>query len=914
MNAGTSAPKDCQDSLVTLALSGKELETIADSFQAMGRYRLLYKLGSGGMGEVWAAKQQQPVQRQIAIKLIRSEVASQEIIRRFDAERQALALMNHPNIAKILDAGATPTGQPFFAMELVSGQPVTNFCDQHRLGLQERLKLFHEICMGVQHAHQKGVIHRDLKPSNILVGNQDGKPSAKIIDFGLAKAVDNGPILLDDTNNTHTGQILGTIRYMSPEQARWNNAAVDTRSDVYSLGIILYELLTGSTPRNGRTDIDCSPVRALQSLYESDPVRPSRKIGSIQPEQRTHIASRRQTSCSRLERVLSGDLDWIVMKALELEPDRRYSSVAELANDVERYLNSEPVSARSPSLAYQCAKLARKYRPAFYAVSVSAVALIAATGISLYWAVRSQQSEKREIQESMIAKESQIQTEESYRLLASVFKDLDTQKTEVDGKSIPDRLAERLSEVSVKIDSKSIRDPKIQAEIHTLVGRALLGLGQPKTAAESLRRSLELSQTIDPRASVESLDTMVSLAVACIDMEQFQQASEWADRILSESKKVMSAGDPRRLRYEVLAASIAIGLNSGEAVSLTYSSWQRIQQALGEQDEEVLTAKNNYAIALQLTGKVEEAASILTEVLRQREQNTAIGPNHPDTLRALQSLASLKLSLKDVDSAKVLVETAIDRADVSLPKSHVISLALKNSLASIFTDSGDTTRAKELLRDVYRVNSETLGPNAEQAYTALNSLAKIEEKEGNWISAIEYYQQVREAIENSTQGKQNRHFLLVLNNLVHAYEENQDLSNAAMILGENIEIRRQQHTVDGVVLYRVIRKLGRMYRKLGETPNAISCFEEVYRLAPLIPEFQDAGVEWFESLVPTARREEIGLALPAVLCDISIRSYGNPLDCQMRHQRVRNILLQTGEYDFHVPEFPVSIDGPNVVH
>ena len=339
-----------------------------------GRYKLRQEIGEGGMGSVYLAEQTQPVKRQVALKLIKPGMDSRTVLARFESERQALALMDHPNIAKVLDAGATDSGRPFFVMELVKGIPLTDYCDQHRLGLPERLALFRQICSAVQHAHQKGIIHRDLKPTNILVESHDGHPVPKVIDFGLAKAT-SGLQLTEHSLYTAFGTVAGTPLYMAPEQATFNALDVDTRADIYALGVILYELLTGSTPIQRETFKQAALDEILRVIREVEPPTPSSRISTS--EALPTIAATRQTEPARLGRFVRGDLDWIVMKALAKERQRRYESAIALAQDVERFTNHEPVSAGPPTAAYRLRKFVRRNRPQVVAAALVLLALVA---------------------------------------------------------------------------------------------------------------------------------------------------------------------------------------------------------------------------------------------------------------------------------------------------------------------------------------------------------------------------------------------------------------------------------------------------------------------------------------------------------------------------------------------------------
>ncbi len=354
--------------------------------QQIGPYRLLQRLGTGGMGDVWVAEQSQPVKRRVALKLIKEGIGSKEVIARFDAERQALAMMNHPNIARILDAGTTAQGQPFFVMELVAGQPLTTYCDENRLSIDQRLRLFMDVCSGVQHAHQKGIIHRDLKPGNIIVGMRDGTATPKIIDFGLAKAMESTQRLTDQSLFTEIGQILGTYKYMSPEQASLDHLDIDTRTDIYALGIILYELLTGSTPLDDSSIKGQAALKVLEFIRDKEPAKPSSKLSRNTDQLVSAITNKRQTDSVRLKRILLGDLDWIVMKALEKDRTRRYESAGTFGDDVKRFLSNEPVIAKPPSSTYRLKKLIQRNRVATVLLGLVLVgAAVATVGLVVAW-------------------------------------------------------------------------------------------------------------------------------------------------------------------------------------------------------------------------------------------------------------------------------------------------------------------------------------------------------------------------------------------------------------------------------------------------------------------------------------------------------------------------------------------------
>jgi eukaryotic-like serine/threonine-protein kinase len=361
----------------------------------IGRYKLLQQIGEGGCGVVYMAEQDQPIRRRVALKVIKLGMDTRQVIARFEAERQALALMDHPNIAKVLDAGATETGRPFFVMELVAGEKITDYCDRRNLAMSRRLALFVQVCRAVQHAHQKGVIHRDLKPSNILVTEQEGMAVPKIIDFGIAKATGEQR-LTDKTLFTAFEQFIGTPAYMSPEQAGLGRLDIDTRSDIYSLGVLLYELLTGQPPFNGGELQRAALDQILRTIREKEPRRPSTRLTGLTQQKLTVVAHCRQTEPLKLIHLIRGDLDWIVMKCLEKDRTRRYETANGLARDIERHINCQPVIARPAGAAYRFQKLIRRHRLLFFAVSAVAVTLVLGIAASTLEAMRARRAEQQQ--------------------------------------------------------------------------------------------------------------------------------------------------------------------------------------------------------------------------------------------------------------------------------------------------------------------------------------------------------------------------------------------------------------------------------------------------------------------------------------------------------------------------------------
>jgi hypothetical protein len=410
-----AAAADADPAQVPLA-AASALEAEAQESGRIGPYKLLQKLGEGGCGVVYMAEQEQPIRRRVALKIIKLGMDTKSVIARFEAERQALALMDHPNIARVLDAGATETGRPYFVMELVYGVKITEYCDQNRVSMQERLELFIQVCNAVQHAHQKGIIHRDLKPSNIMVTMRDGVPIPKVIDFGIAKATEQR--LTDKTLFTSYAQLMGTPAYMSPEQMEMSELGLDTRSDIYSLGVLLYELLTGRTPFDTADLLKLGMEELIRTVCEREPLRPSAKLQTLNNKELTKTARMRRIEPPRLLSQIHGDLDWIVLKCLEKDRTRRYATANGLATDIQCYLHQEPILARPPSELYRMQKFVRRNRMVFLSGAAVAAALLLGTIISTMMFVK-----EREARSS----EARLRTEAELRERASHVASLVTQ-------------------------------------------------------------------------------------------------------------------------------------------------------------------------------------------------------------------------------------------------------------------------------------------------------------------------------------------------------------------------------------------------------------------------------------------------------------------------------------------------------
>jgi serine/threonine protein kinase/tetratricopeptide (TPR) repeat protein len=468
----------------------------------LGPYKLLQLIGEGGMGTVWMAEQQEPIRRHVALKVVKAGMDSRQVLARFEAERQALALMEHPNIAKVLDAGRTPSG-PYFVMELVQGQPITTYSDENRLAIRQRLELFGDVCRAVQHAHQKGIIHRDLKPSNVLVAPYDGRPVVKVIDFGVAKAT--GQQLTDKTQFTGVGSLVGTPEYMSPEQAEVNNQDIDTRSDIYALGVLLYELLTGSTPLRQRTK-EAGLLEVLRVIREEEPPRPSTRL-SESKDTLPSISAQRQTEPEKLTKLLRGELDWIVMKALEKDRTRRYETANGLALDVQRYLADEPVEACPPSATYRLRKFLRRNKGPALAASVILLLLTAAIVGTTIGLVRALAAEQRAITER---DEKEVARKLAQRHAEEARDNFQLARQAVDDYSLKVSEDKRLRETS-----PALRKGLLEAAVPFYERLLARGGNDPAMREELARASIKLASITDaidnPKKSIPHYEKALTL-------------------------------------------------------------------------------------------------------------------------------------------------------------------------------------------------------------------------------------------------------------------------------------------------------------------------------------------------------------------------------------------------------------------
>jgi eukaryotic-like serine/threonine-protein kinase len=710
----------------------------------IGPYKLLQPIGEGGMGTVWLAEQSEPVKRRVALKLIKSGVGSKEILARFEGERQALALMNHPNIARILDAGTTDDGQPYFVMELVVGTPLTRYCDDNRIGIDERLSLFTEVCSGVQHAHQKGIIHRDLKPGNILVGMLDGKPVPKIIDFGLAKAMESAQRLTDQSLFTGIGQILGTLKYMSPEQASLEETDIDTRTDIYALGVILYELLTGSTPLDDSSIKGQAALKVLEFIREKEPIKPSSRLGSSTAQHLGNITGQRQTDSVRLSRILTGDLDWIVMKALEKDRTRRYASASGFAADVDRYLNSEPVVARPPSMSYVLQKLIRRNRVAVLAGSaVAAALLIGAVGFA--WqariarlerddAISARKEEARQRRRADLQRDIAVAAEKAERARADELDLVSTFQANMLRQVDPTEAGIRLT--------RDVNDRFREAMDNMNVPE-----GEHLLRIEAFRQEwLRVNATDTALALID--ETILKPAVKEID-------DRFMEKPLIAAKLRQALAD----RYRDLALF-------DSAFPLQQSALETRRRLLGEKHPDTLVSTKTMGLILQGQGKLNDAEVYVRSAFETRRDT--LGKLHADYLDSLHDLATLLDAQGNWDQAEVYLEEALQGRRSILGEDHPLTIDSINNLAVVNLRKGNLTGAEKHFRDALERSRRVMGNDDRTTLMILGNLGNVLQGQGK-LEEAETFQ--RESLDGSRRvlGEDHPETLASINNIASLY-------------------------------------------------------------------------------------------------------------------------------------------------
>lgn len=669
----------------------------------IGAYQLKSVLGEGGFGRVFLAEQTEPVSRLVAIKLLKAGMDSRKIVGRFEAERQALALMDHPCVARVFDGGQAPNGRPYFVMEYVRGETITEYCTRTELSVRERLALFESVCLAVQHAHNKGIVHRDLKPSNVLVVTVDDKPTPKVIDFGIAKAVGESNVA---AAMTMEGQMIGTPAYMSPEQVA-GEPGMDTRSDVYTLGVLLYEILTGSLPIETERLNRLSPVALAEAVRVQTPERPSTRVSKLASAEVERSAGSRQLASK-----LRGDLDWIVMRALEKEPDRRYQTAFALARDIRRHLDGEPVEAGPPSGLYKLRKFAERHRGELAAAAVVMVALVGGLISSLVFASRSEQSRQVAERENAMAQET-----------ASFAESMLTGLDPAVARGADTTLLRRMLDDSI---ARLATDPPEHADTEARL-RKMIGVGLYKIAAFdeafdqfalSLRRAREVMPENDPFV----LETRQSLAQMYIETSRFEEGRSELLGVLETTQQTFGPDDVKTIdaRFNLAYVDRMMGHYEQARDGFVGVIEQR-ERVLGSEHKDTMSARNSLATVLGELGQSEEAIKLYEQVIAFQKRE--LGPDHPHTLATMNNLADDLAELGRDEEALALLEEVLEAKRRVLEPNHPSLLISINNAASLYGKLGRTAEAERLLRESRSIAIEAFGEDDWRTLALGNNLA-----------------------------------------------------------------------------------------------------------------------------------------------------------------------------------------------
>jgi eukaryotic-like serine/threonine-protein kinase len=721
------ATSDPAPTLNTAAAAAFTAEHIPE-IKSIGPYQIIRRLGEGGMGQVWLAQQREPIHRQVALKLIRVGRYDESVLQRFYAERQSLAIMDHPSIAKVFDAGATPDGQPYFVMEYVPGQPLTTYCDRHQLTIRDRLDLFVKVCEGVQHAHQKAVMHRDLKPANILVVEVDGKPVPRIIDFGIAKAASP---TLDGTFLTHAGGWVGTPGYMSPEQADPGVIDVDTRTDVYSLGAVLYELLTSFVPFDTRDWRKQDFDEYIRHLREEDPPRPSTKVSTGKGSSKSS-AEARAVEPNQLASLLHGDLDWITMKALEKDRTRRYGTPMELAADIGRYLNDEPIIARPASSAYRLRKYARRHR---VGVAIVAGLVLLLTGFAAMQAAQVRRVTRERDRANRIAD-----------FMKAIFKV--SNPSEARGNAVTAR--EILDRATQQINSNLSKDPELQAELIGTMSQTYTGLGLYSRAQDLTERALADEKSLYGERNRKTLETESFLGALLRAGNHLPEAEKLLQSTIDAQRQVVGPNDPDTLAsMDRLAYVYTNEARHSEAEGLLRQTLDAERRVLGPDDPQTLGTLNELAEILTPQGRYAEADKIYSELMAA--QRRTLGPDHPATLLSMSHAAENLEEEGHFADAEKMYSAVIEAQRRVLGPEHPQTLRAMTMLSLTLAKEGHYAEADKLQEQVIVAKTRVLGPTHASTLQSMEMEALGLNREGRYAEADKMFRDVIETAEKTNQ-------------------------------------------------------------------------------------------------------------------------------------------------------------------
>jgi non-specific serine/threonine protein kinase/serine/threonine-protein kinase len=728
----------------------------------IGQYRVIERTAAGGMGEVFKAEQRHPIQRIVAVKLIKLGMDSERVIARFEAERQALAMMDHPGIARVFDAGLSDAGRPYFAMEFVQGEPITLFCNRHSLSVRQRLELFMVVCDAVQHAHQKGIIHRDLKPSNILVSEGDGKPMPKVIDFGVAKAISHR--LTERTLFTESGQLVGTPEYMSPEQAEMGLMGIDTRSDIYSLGVLLYELLTGCLPFDAATLRQAAYGEIQRIIRELDPPHPSTRLSSLDAGTAARIVAERRTQLPELSAELRRELAWIPLRAMRKDRTERYATAKEMGEDIGRYLTQQPLLAAPPSKVYRVRKFIRRNKGTVMAAAAVVGALllgiVGTTAFALY--ARQQASLAKAAESRAVARQEEAErqretAEQTKQFVIDLFEGANPDHAQGREVTAVELVREGVNSL------ESDLDPLVKAQLQQTLGEVLYSLGKYAEAESLLRQALSQREAALGPDHLDTLATLVKLGLALENQDRYVDAEPLYARVLKTRELRLGPDDPATLAaLNEVAMNLVKQGRSAEAEPLLRRSLESRQRKLGPDHRDTLEAASNLALTLDNLGRYTEAEPLVRRALEGMER--LHGPDHTDTIKIVGNLAN-NLSHQGRDQEAVnLFRRAAEANGRVLGPDHLLTLDSIGNLATALSGVGERDEADRLFREVLEDMERELGADHHTTINTVANFAYLMQMSGRTPEAEPLFRRVVEGQER-TLGPKHPSTLVSLHNL-----------------------------------------------------------------------------------------------------------------------------------------------------
>jgi eukaryotic-like serine/threonine-protein kinase len=822
---------------------------------AIGPYKLVEQIGEGGMGTVWMAQQTEPVKRLVAVKFIKAGMDSGQVIARFEAERQALALMDHPNIARVLDAGTTDAGRPYFVMDLVKGMPITKYCDEHRLTPRERLELFVPVCLAVQHAHQKGIIHRDLKPSNVQIAVYDGRPVPKVIDFGVAKAT--GQSLTEKTLVTGFGAIVGTLEYMSPEQAEINQLDIDTRSDIYSLGVLVYELLTGSPPFTKEALEKAGMLEMLRVIREQEPSKPSTKLSTT--EGLPTLAANRGMEPAKLTRLVRGELDWIVMKALEKDRNRRYETANGFAMDVQRYLADEAVLACPPSAGYRLRKFARKNRSALAGSAALAFLLLAGTAVSTWQAVRATRAEtaanasaESERQATIAAdreKDNAIhsaQREAGERVRAETARKVAEAKEaeanavvtffedkvfaagrpngEAGGLGFGVTLRDAIKASLPALGTSFGDQPLVEARLRRTLGVTFNLLGDYAQAIAQTERARDLFTLHRGPDHRDTLRCMNNLGLNFAAMNRYADALKLREETLAIAKRALPPDDLFTLNcMNNLALSYADLNRHADAIKLHEEALAAEKRVLPPDDPDTLKTMHNLGLCFFSLNLRDKALKLHEETLAARRR--VLPPDHPDTLKSMTCLAIIYAALNRQAEALKLREEAVAASKRVLPPDHPNTLACMSNLALSYVALNRYAEARKLFEETLATRKRVLPPDHPDTLSSMTNLANCYAVLNHHTEALPLREETL-AAQKRVLPPDHPNTLLSMHNVAHSYAALNRHTEAIKLFEEALAAQKRVLPADHPDTLLSMCNLANSYQSLKRNAEALKLREE----------------------------------------------------------------------------------------